>query len=129
MSPQAILLAVVLSIMFILTLALSIRNFSGSYLFAMLLWLAWIAVTVYDTECLVAGDCIIYSWIRTIFYIIMPIIFIILLLSVLFTKRVEGYYAETTTAPTGPAPPATMPAPKMPNEENKQVPSYPNLKM
>lgn len=35
------------------------------------------AVTVYDTECLVVGNCHAWSWIRTILYLIIPTIYVV----------------------------------------------------
>ena len=41
---------------------------------------------VYDTDCLVTGGCYVYSWIRTILYLISIIIVIIVMSLTSFTK-------------------------------------------
>jgi phosphotransferase system glucose/maltose/N-acetylglucosamine-specific IIC component len=41
-------------------------------------WLVFICFLVYDTNCLVQGDCRVWSWVRTFFYLIIPVIVIVL---------------------------------------------------
>jgi hypothetical protein len=62
----------------ILTVLILVRTFwppimGGSFV-ALFLWLAFAAVTIYDTDCLVLGGCGTWSWIRTVLYILAPII-------------------------------------------------------
>lgn len=39
--------------------------------------LIYVALLIYDTNCLTAGQCNVWSWIRTVLYLILPIIIII----------------------------------------------------
>jgi preprotein translocase subunit SecG len=58
----------------------------------LLVFLPFSALVVYDTECLVRGNCMEWAWIRTTLYALLPVIFLILLVIMLinsdsFTKK------------------------------------------
>jgi hypothetical protein len=74
--------------MVVLTLITSIvkRYFSAGLAIGLVFSLLFIAITTYDTECLVKGQCIAWSWIRTILYILFPTIIIIMTIFALSTK-------------------------------------------
>jgi len=40
----------------------------------------WVLLLIYDTKCLVEGNCNTWAWIRTIFLLIVPIIAVVILL-------------------------------------------------
>lgn len=44
---------------------------------AFFMWLIFIALLIYDTDCLTSGNCNIWSWIRTILYAILPVLGIV----------------------------------------------------
>ena len=56
-----------------------------------LLWLLvslpFSALVLYDTECLVRGNCDVWSWVRTTLYALAPIIWIILVVFWLMQSR------------------------------------------
>jgi hypothetical protein len=45
---------------------------------AFFIWIAMIALLIYDTDCLTTGNCNIWSWIRTVLYAILPVLGIVL---------------------------------------------------
>lgn len=79
-SPQAVLLTVVLLILSVIMgyLTFSSDGAVAPKIVVYIFWLISCAVFIYDTYCLVNGDCHTWSWIRTILYIIGPIIFMII---------------------------------------------------
>lgn len=44
---------------------------------AFFFWLIFIALLIYDTDCLTTGNCNVWSWIRTILYAILPVLGIV----------------------------------------------------
>lgn len=79
-STQSIILFVIYILTFVLSLIASIKNGSlGPFsvlFYGLYLLIAF--VTAYDTDCLVSGGCIVWSWIRTVFYALTAIIVLIL---------------------------------------------------
>lgn len=67
-------------------LLLTLIVMGAVYMPGLLPWLVLhvllMGIAVYDTECLVRGGCTVWSWVRTIFYSIVPVLFIIIALSV-----------------------------------------------
>ena len=65
-------------------MAIAIKNktfkLSGSSVVGCLCTLLTIGIMTFDTDCLTSGSCEIWSWIRTILYIIVPVIAILVLL-------------------------------------------------
>ena len=84
MSPQAWTIVFVYILLSISTMAIAIKNKtfkpSGSSVFGCLCTLLAIGIMTFDTDCLTSGSCEIWSWIRTILYIIVPVIAILVLL-------------------------------------------------
>jgi len=76
-SPQAITLTAVLGFLALISIVGVFADFSAGKLFAYILGLLFAAITIYDTQCLVGGGCIVWSWIRTVLYCILPIVAII----------------------------------------------------
>ena len=79
MSPQTWLLASILSILtivFVVMAAIS-KSLNAFGIIAVLIWIVQVVILCYDTECLVAGNCHVWSWIRTILYLIVPTIVLI----------------------------------------------------
>lgn len=82
MSVQSWVLAIVLSLIAVLVIVSWIiyKTWSLGGTVSLILYLLFVAITTYDTECLVEGKCIIWSWIRSVIYMIIPVIIIIIYL-------------------------------------------------
>jgi uncharacterized membrane protein len=82
MSPQTWIISIVLTVMTILFVTIAAMNkaLGAHSIVPLIFWIFSIFLLSYDTECLVGGNCHIWSWIRTILYSIMPTIIIIILL-------------------------------------------------
>jgi type VI protein secretion system component VasK len=78
MVPQAWVLLVVYIISTIITTYQLRKSSPGVIVGFVIGWLVFICILVYDTNCLVVGDCRVWSWVRTFFYLIVPIIVIVL---------------------------------------------------
>lgn len=85
LSSQAKTLSVVYMLLFLLMMGIIV--YFGALSFGMILpvliWIALIALMVYDTNCLTAGECGVWSWIRTIIFTLIPILMIVLIVFVL----------------------------------------------
>lgn len=92
-SIQAIVLSVILLVLAAIHLYMLITSFSGAMLVSFIIYLVFMGVTVYDTECLVRGDCNVWAWIRTVLYTILPVILIV----VLFHRIGQGNTAQGGT--------------------------------
>ena len=92
MSPQALVILIVYVIIFLISLGSSIyaKQFNILTFFGFLIYIGFIALITYDTNCLTIGNCGIWSWVRTIFYIIFPVLTMIMLLVSLFKKKDDG---------------------------------------
>lgn len=79
-SPQAILLLVVYILIIIIATVSAIQKQGASYILGLnvVLSLALTILLAYDTACLTSGNCGIWSWVRTVLYIVIPIIGIII---------------------------------------------------
>jgi ABC-type dipeptide/oligopeptide/nickel transport system permease component len=55
-----------------------------SYIISLIIMVLLITLIVYDTNCLTAGQCNTWSWVRTALYIILPIISLVLSTIALF---------------------------------------------
>jgi hypothetical protein len=82
MTPQAITILVVYIIILIIALIGSItsKTFNVWSALGFVIYFLFIALVAYDTNCLTVGDCGVWSWIRTVFYILAPVISIITLI-------------------------------------------------
>jgi hypothetical protein len=89
MSAQAWTVAIVYLILCIMGVVAAVKagQFTASYVIGLLVTLLFIGLLTYDTACLTVGNCGVWSWIRTILYIIIPIIVIILVISSFFQKN------------------------------------------
>lgn len=79
-TAQSLVLAVIFLVVALVTLitALVKGTFSASYVISLIVGVFLAALTLYDTDCLVKGNCDVWSWIRTGFYGIVPLIIIIM---------------------------------------------------
>jgi hypothetical protein len=94
-SVQSVIIAIVYILCLIVGLLTIIKQnkVSVGSIIGMLFCLGFIALLVYDTNCLTNGACGVWSWIRTILYIIFPIIgLIIALVALVKPKKEENKY-------------------------------------
>lgn len=91
MSPQAIVIFSVFLILAILSTIIMIKGKVDAYriVISVLAWLASALLMAFDTNCLSAGQCDVWSWIRTSLYIILPVILIILMAIALLSEDKE----------------------------------------
>ena len=86
-SPQATTIAILYFIMFFTIAFLTFKNMQVFDALKVLTpFLITTLLLVYDTDCLVTGGCYVYSWIRTILYLISIIIVITVMSLTSFTK-------------------------------------------
>lgn len=87
LSVAAIILGVIYAIVILLGVAMSVRTktFTGLSFFGMILSALFAALIVYDTSCLTQGGCTAWSWVRTAFYAIIPIILAMMYASALLS--------------------------------------------
>lgn len=105
-SAQAITISIFYSIMFLIVAFLVFKHLA--FIDALKVLTPFLITTlllIYDTDCLVTGGCYVYSWIRTILYVISIIIVInILSLAVFTTSSVatatQNQQATSTTTTT-----------------------------
>lgn len=88
LSTQAwtILIVYLLTLLVSIIIAISKGAFNAFTLLGIFLWLLYIGIFTYDTNCLTRGSCDVWSWIRTILHIIIPILSLILLTASLGQK-------------------------------------------
>lgn len=79
---QALILLIVYVLCLIVALISSItyKQFNVYTGISLLFTLLFVILLTYDTNCLTAGNCGTWSWIRTVLYVILPIIFLIMTL-------------------------------------------------
>jgi hypothetical protein len=111
-SPQAITIALFYFIMFFIISFISFKNLPFlSALKVLTPYLITTILLIYDTDCLVAGGCFVYSWIRTVLYLIVIIIAIFIVslstFSVSNDAAAASQAANTATVTQSPATPAT----------------------
>jgi len=72
LSPQAWIIGIFYLLMMIIIVicSLILGAFSGGTFIAVIIVLLFVALIMYDTNCLTAGNCYAWSWIRTILYLI-----------------------------------------------------------
>lgn len=118
MSPQAYVIAVVYSLVLIITTGTTWqqKGFSLGLLLGFILSGAFIALFAYDTLCLTQGNCGVWSWIRTVIYVLIPVIAMIAWVVSLFQKDPNNdsnnVYQPLTSAPIMPAMPAVTVSPE-----------------
>lgn len=128
-SPQAITISIFYFIMFLIVSFLAFKSLPVVDALKVLTpFLITTLLLIYDTDCLVTGGCYVYSWIRTILYLISIIIVINIISLTVFTAssiatvasntsvtttttdvKKDDKPAQTTTTTT---PPATTPKPE-----------------
>lgn len=124
MSTQAWVVAVVMGLCTLLSTIIMINGKTPATLTTVLTFISLftVAIITYDTHCLTAGYCDVWSWVRTILYCILPVIMIIILSTSLFSKPSDSPSSQPTSthitipppAPVVVAPPAPAPAPPAP---------------
>ena len=89
LSVPAIILAIVYGLCLTIGIVMSVVKHQFNVLTAIsfLFSAAFIALLIYDTQCLTAGSCNTWSWIRTILYVIFPVIALLTAFFSLFTKN------------------------------------------
>ena len=104
-SPQAITISIFYFIMFLIVAFLAFKSLPFVDALKVLTpFLLTTLLLIYDTDCLVTGGCYVYSWIRTVLYLISIIIVINLISLTFFTASSIVNAAEkaqvTTTTTT-----------------------------
>lgn len=108
-SKQAISLSVVFVIVILAFIILSIiqKTFKGMDIVWYVLILLYGLLVVYDTDCLVIGGCNVWSWIRTVLHMILPIV--ILVLKITFIRSLQKEKKQQVFLTASPSPsPSTM---------------------
>ncbi len=124
-SPQAITIGIFYFLMFLIVAFLAFKHLG--FVDALKLLTPFLITTlllIYDTDCLVAGGCHVYSWIRTILYLISIIIVINIISLSLFTMSsiadaASNAATNATPTTTSTTTPATTPATTIPPTEKK----------
>lgn len=92
LTTQSLVLAIVYVLSLVVGLFMTVKAgaFNVAAFIGTVLTLAFIALLVYDTQCLTTGNCTTWSWIRTVLYIFFPALSLILGFFALFGgKKVE----------------------------------------
>jgi hypothetical protein len=94
-SPQAITISIFYFIMFLIVAFLAFKSLPFVDALKVLTpFLLTTLLLIYDTDCLVTGGCYVYSWIRTVLYLISIIIVINLISLTFFTASSIANAAE-----------------------------------
>jgi hypothetical protein len=98
-SAQAITIAIFYAIMFLFIAYVSLRNLPMGMAFKSLsMFLIMIVLLIYDTDCLVTGGCNVYSWIRTVLYLIVVVIMLnIISLTMSLSTMAKNTAVEAST--------------------------------
>lgn len=116
-SPQAITISICFLIMFLIVAFLAFKSLPFVDALKVLTpFLLTTLLLIYDTDCLVTGGCFVYSWIRTILYLISIVIIINIVSLTVFTVSSIATAPVTITETTTPL--TTTPA-----EEKKIEPT------
>lgn len=82
LTPQAILVLIVYVLS--LTVGTVVSFHSGQFdvkaAIALLMSLGFLVLLVYDTQCLTMGSCSTWSWVRSVLYVIVPVVSMIMLI-------------------------------------------------
>lgn len=91
LSPQSITLLVVYILLMVIALILNIKakQFTAGSIVGLIFTSLFLVLTVYDTNCLTSGSCGIWSWVRTVIYLIIPVLALIFMALSLFKKKDE----------------------------------------
>jgi len=96
LSVQSIILTVVYGLCIIIGSIMLIplafqAKMMDVFITASIMTLIYVGLLIYDTNCLTKGQCNVWSWIRTILYLILPIIVILMEISMIRALRSEKY--------------------------------------
>lgn len=84
---QAFIIAIIYLILIIIGLIASFKNHAYvSGIISAIFALLFTALLVYDTNCLTSGNCNVWSIVRTVLYLILPIIVLVIMFIGLFQK-------------------------------------------
>lgn len=89
--------SIVLGILFLIVAVVSLITvivkgaFTASYVISLIVGVFLAILALYDTDCLVTGQCTVWSWLRTGFYSIVPLIIIIMTTFGTFTFRLYDF--------------------------------------
>lgn len=91
LTPQAILVLIVyvLSLTVGTVASFNAGKFDAKAAIALLTSVAFLMLIVYDTQCLTMGSCSTWSWVRSIMYVLVPVIGLIVLIVGLFGGKKE----------------------------------------
>ncbi len=78
------------------------KAFNASFLVGFIFSIGFVALMTYDTACLTHGTCDVWSWIRSVLWIIFPVIFLIFYLFSLGQKSTTETVEKTNTVVTTP---------------------------
>ena len=90
MSTQAIIFSIVYSILIVLSIILAIINkmFGMWNIIGSILSIAFVALFAFDTSCLTSeSPCTIWSWVRTMIYVLFAVAGIILIVMTMFKGK------------------------------------------
>jgi uncharacterized membrane protein (DUF485 family) len=66
------------------------KQWSTGAIVGLIFYVLFVALTTYDTECLVKGNCVVWSWIRTVLYTFFPTIILIFIIVALIKRDKEA---------------------------------------
>ena len=91
LTPQAILILIVyvLSLTVGTVASFHAGKFDAKSVIALLTSIVFLALVVYDTQCLTVGACTTWSWIRSVMYVLVPVISLIMLIVSLYGGKKE----------------------------------------
>lgn len=85
---QSIMLTVTYVIVTVLAAVMTFTPpIKASGIMFLLLWVMFAMLIVYDTDCVVSGGCVAWSWVRTVLYMLLPMITSVILMVVIFMRK------------------------------------------
>jgi protein-S-isoprenylcysteine O-methyltransferase Ste14 len=105
LTTQALVLAIVYVLSVVIGLIMTIKAgaFNAAAFVGVLVTLAFIALLVYDTQCLTVGNCTTWSWVRTVLYVFFPALSLIVGAFALFQgKQMQAPVLTTPSLPNVP---------------------------
>jgi len=123
-SPQAITIGIFYFLMFFIVAFLAFKHLGFVDALKVLTpFLITTLLLIYDTDCLVAGGCYVYSWIRTILYLVSIIIVINIISLSLFTmSSIADAASNAATNSTTPTATPTTPTTTTPTSATTTTP-------
>jgi hypothetical protein len=79
-TSQSFVLGIMLTIVAVISLITTLIKgaFTASYVLAFVVTVLMALLTLYDTDCLVMGNCTIWSWMRTAIYAAVPLLLVLM---------------------------------------------------